>query len=328
MGIATFNSREKYFDNIGKEITNATCLEQAMKISGLDYEVQKAPVYFMPKVEAVNGKMIPKTTKIPDTYCLYRSDTNLPFGTCKSRYEILQNIEAFNFLDGLIAGGAKFETAGTYGKNGAKSFITVSTDPIKILDDEIQPYILLLNSFDGTGSVKAMFTPIRTWCSNTLNLTFKKVKELNLTCVNVRHTKNIGMAMEQAKTLLLKNTKYLATLEAISQKLAVTPFSKEAFEEMVKVLYPQNDPELGKRKITINTSLAEELLKAYAEQDLGNFDGTAYKAFQAVADFESHKPVKRKTDKANEQALLTVINGMPVLNFALEYLMDKTGVQF
>lgn len=326
MGIAQYQANEvvrsRFFDEVGRPIQGATNLEEAIVQSGLDYEVQKLPVFFNPRI----GKT-PKMTKVPDRFVVYRTDNHTPMGVVGKKYEILQNREAFNFLDSLIAGGAMFETAGTYGLNGAKSFISISTQKIKVLDDDIQPYIVLTNSFDGTGTVKVSFSPIRCYCSNTLALISKKVKSLHLNNLSVRHTKSMAIAMEQGKEILFQNTQYLETLKSISELLAVTPFSEEAFKKMCEVFYPIDNNQT-KKAVTMNTEMLEELFRAYKQDDLGNFSGTAYRAFQAISDFESHKTSQRSTDRENERGLVMAVNGMPILTQALEYIMDQTGVKF
>lgn len=325
MGIAQYQANEvirsRFFDDVGRPIQGATNLEEAIVQSGLDYEVQKLPIFFNPRI----GRT-PKMTKIPDRYVVYRTDNYTPMGVVGKKYEILQNREAFNFLDSLIAGGAMFETAGTYGLNGAKSFISISTQKIKVLDDDIQPYIVLTNSFDGTGTVKVSFSPIRVFCSNTLALISKKVKSLHLNSLSVRHTKSMAIAMEQGKEILFQNTQYLETLKSISELLAVTPFSEEAFKKMCEVFYPIDNNQT-KKAVTMNTEMLEELFRAYKQDDLGNFSGTAYRAFQAISDFESHKTSQRSTDRENERGLVMAVNGMPILTQALEYIMDQTGVK-
>ena len=324
MGIAQYQANEvvrsRFFDEVGRPIQGATNLEEAIVQAGLDYEVQKLPVFFNPRI----GKT-PKMTKVPDRFVVYRTDNHTPMGVVGKKYEILQNREAFNFLDSLIAGGAMFETAGTYGLNGAKSFISISTEKIKVLDDDIQPYIVLTNSFDGTGTVKVSFSPIRVFCSNTLALISKKVKSLHLNSLSVRHTKSMAIAMEQGKEILFQNTQYLETLKSISELLAVTPFSEEAFKKMCEVFYPINDKQT-KKAVTMNTEMLEELFRAYKAEDLQNFRGTAYHAWQTISDFESHKTSQRKTDRENERGLVMAVNGMPLLTKALEYIIDKTGI--
>lgn len=314
--------RKTYFDGLGVNVQNAHDLETAIKLSGLDYEVVKRPVKFDTYIQDLNNPsaFASMTTEFPGQFVTIRTDTQKPLGVVGKNYNILQNRDAFDFLDGIIAGGAKFETAGTFKKNEAASFITVSTEPIKILDDKIDPYILLTNSFDGSGSVRVMFTPIRVFCSNCLALAIKSAHNK----VNIRHSNSLEIRMEQAKKLLLANTNYLHELNTIAEKLAVTPFSEDAFYEMCKKLYPSND---GDSEIIQVRNLAqiEHLMKAYRQDDLQNFNNTAWKAVQAMADAESHSLSFRKTSTIDQKNLTVVMNGMPLLNQVFQQMMALAG---
>ena len=96
---------------------------------------------------------------------------------------------------------------------------------------------------------------------------------------------------------------------------------------MCEIFYPINDKQ-SKKSVTMNTEMLEELFRAYKAEDIQNFNNSALKAFQAVADFESHKTSQRSTDRENERGLVMAVNGMPILTQALEYIMDQTGVKF
>jgi phage/plasmid-like protein (TIGR03299 family) len=239
MGIAQYDvnkvnamgtERKKYFEGIGVDVQTAHSLETAINVSGLNFEVAKQPLAFMTQVPQQLGSqtiLVDVPHPFPNQFATVRTDTLEPLGVVGKDYQILQNIEAFDFLDSLV-GDAKFETAGLYG-NGAKSFITMSTEPMKILDDEFAPYILFTNSFDGSGAVKVMFTPIRVFCSNALVRAIKNATNK----LSIRHSSNLQSRLDNARYVLLNNTNYLNALKAESEKLAVTPFSAEAFSLLV-----------------------------------------------------------------------------------------------
>ena len=104
------------------------------------------------------------------------------------------------------------------------------------------------------------------------------------------------------------------------------PEKEEAFKKMCEVFYPIDNNQT-KKAVTMNTEMLKELFRAYKQDDLGNFSGVAYRAFQAISDFESHKTSQRSTDRENERGLVMAVNGMPILTQALEYIMDQTGVK-
>lgn len=97
--------RKKYFDDIGVNIQNAHTLESAIKISGLDFTVEKRALsYNTPTPQSFGDKtvMVDVPTPIPDNFATVRSDTNAFLGIVGKKYTILQNDEAFNFLDDII----------------------------------------------------------------------------------------------------------------------------------------------------------------------------------------------------------------------------------
>ena len=326
MGIAQYDvnkvnamgtERKLYFEGIGVNVQQAHSLETAINVSGLNFEVSKYPMSFMtqePQQLGTQTVLVDVPHHYPNQFATVRTDTLEPLGVVGKDYQILQNIEAFDFLDSLV-GDAKFETAGLYG-NGAKSFITMSTEPMKILDDEFAPYILFTNSFDGSGAVRVMFTPIRVFCSNALVRAIKNATNK----LSIRHSSNLQSRLDNARYVLLNNTNYLNALKAESEKLAVTPFSTEAFEALARQLFPVNkeDSELIQVR---NEAQVEALLRAYRQDDLQNFNNTAYKVVQAVADFESHKPAFRQTNQMDLKNIKTVMLGMPLLNMVTERML-------
>lgn len=326
MGIAQYDvnkvasmgtERKMYFEGIGVNVQNASSLETAINVSGLNFNVNKQPLQFTTQVPQQFGNqtiLVDVPHPYPNQYATVRTDTLEPLGIVSKDYQILQNIEAFDFLDSLV-GDAKFETAGLYG-NGAKSFITMSTEPIKILDDNIAPYILFTNSFDGSGSVRVMFTPIRVFCSNCLALAIKNATNK----ISIRHSRSLQSRLDNARYVLLNNTNYLSALKAQSEKLAVTPFSAEAFEALARELFPVNKED--KEYIQVrNEAQIEQLLRAYRQDDLQNFNNTAYKVVQAVADFESHKPTFKNSSTIDFKNIKTVMLGMPMLNAITERML-------
>lgn len=319
MGIAQFDvnrvvlnntERTKYFDKIGVNVQSASNLDQAIQMSGLDFSVEKMPMAFLTEcMDADTGKMLQMPHSVPDQYVTVRSDTLEPLGVVGKNYNILQNREAFDFLDNIVgAGMAKFETAGSYG-DGAKSFITISTESTNILGDKYTPYILLMNSFDGSGSVRAMFTPIRIFCSNCLERAIKGATDK----VSIRHSNSLQERLAGARTMLAEHAGYLGEFKKEAEALAVKQFSAKDFGLLVDELFPINTED--KEIIQVRqTALRENLMTAYNQDDLQNFNGTAWKVVQAIADFESHKPMFRATKSMALANINSVIQGMPMLN--------------
>lgn len=317
------SERRAWYETQGVTLDNVTSLDVALKLSGLDFEVEKKPVYFNSTFGMTNeaGKNLPpKFTKIEGQFTTVRTDTMQPFGVVTDAYEILQNRDAFDFLDSLVLEGAKFETAGFFKKNGAASYITMSTEPMTILGDEFDPFMMISNGHDGGSAVKVCLTAIRAVCRNTAILALKKASNL----VTVQHSKKMYDKLLVAQEVLLSNTKYMEELKIVAEELAVKPFSEEAFEALARKLYPIEEEKSEIIQIR-NLAQIEHLLRAYKQDDLQNFNGTAWKCIQAFSDAESHPLRFRKSNKiANNGTpeFQVVYNGMPLLNKVFAMLQE------
>ena len=317
------SERRAWYETQGVTLDNVTSLDVALKLSGLDFEVEKKPVYFNSTFGMTNeaGKNLPpKFTKIEGQFTTVRTDTMQPFGVVTDAYEILQNRDAFDFLDSLVVEGAKFETAGFFKKNGAASYITMSTEPMTILGDEFDPFMMISNGHDGGSAIKVALTPIRAYCRNSAILALKKATSI----VTIHHSRKMYDRLVAAKEVLTANTNYLEELKIVAEKLATTPFSEEAFEALAKKLF--NPKEEQSEIIQIrNVVQFEKLMKAYKEDDLQNFNGTAWKALQAVSDFESHPAKFRKSKEVANNGtpeFQIIYNGMPLLNKVFAMLQE------
>ena len=317
------SERRAWYGTQGVTLDNVTSLDVALKLSGLDFEVEKKPVYFNSTFGMTNeaGKNLPpKFTKIEGQFTTVRTDTMQPFGVVTDAYKILQNRDAFDFLDSLVVEGAKFETAGFFKKNGAASYITMSTEPMTILGDEFDPFMMISNGHDGGSAVKVCLTAIRAVCRNTAILALKKASNL----VTVQHSKKMYDKLLVAQEVLLSNTKYMEELKIVAEELAVKPFSEEAFEALVRKLYPIEKEQSEIIQIR-NLAQIEHLFRAYKQDDLQNFNGTAWKCIQAFSDAESHPLRFRKSNKiANNGTpeFQVVYNGMPLLNKVFAMLQE------
>ena len=90
-------------------------------------------------------------------------------GIVGERYRIVQNEEAFQFVDQLLGSQLHFETAGSL--HGGRRVWVLATLPdyVQVGGDAVRPYVLLMNSHDGSTAVIAATTPVRVVCQNTLN---------------------------------------------------------------------------------------------------------------------------------------------------------------
>ncbi len=220
-GIASFASRKQMAWHGLGHVVDAMTSEEAIKLGGLDFIVEKRPVLYLGGApltfeESKGFKNVARSLiksdisekLVPEYYRLYeqkgqfntvRTDTNQALGIVGDRYHVIQNSEAFDFIDSIIGKGvAEYETVGALG-NGETVFITCKLkDSMVVNKEDIDKYLLISMSHDGTSSITVMFTPIRVVCNNTLSLALKG----SLNKYTIRHTQNASAKLEHAKTVL------------------------------------------------------------------------------------------------------------------------------
>lgn len=189
---------------------------------------------------------------LPDTYRSSQSNqlvirTN-PFdgGTdvlavVGDRYKVVQNEDLFDFADGILDGGATWESAGSI-KNGRVVFGSMVVPREFILDpqganDKTVTYLLVHTSHDGSTAVQANITPVRVVCQNTLNMAIKGSKQ----SFKIRHTATVDGKIVEARRVLGLTFAHMDTFESVAQQLFETKVTDAQWDKLISELYPLDD---------------------------------------------------------------------------------------
>lgn len=219
-GVASFaenGRKERAWHELGVVFDGEMTVETALAASHADYTVAKTPVYYQTK----NGGFAAN----PEFFHIIREDNGAPLGLVKKSYGVVQNADAFQFVNNLCAGGDAaepfIESAGVLG-HGERVFITAKFPERfkcgEILGDDAEVYAVITTSHDGSGAVTVMLTPVRVVCNNTLQY----VLGCNYSKFAFRHTVNVKLRMKAdlehaAKVLGC----FQATKKAIAEKTAL-----------------------------------------------------------------------------------------------------------
>lgn len=195
--------RGKAWHGLGKVFDGPLTVKEALHYSNADYRVALRPIAVIsPDIQAemetgsVMGLQL-NNAIIPKMMATYRLDTHQAFGIVTENYGIVQNEDAFKFIDTLVTGKLSdqehtpvIETAGVL-DNGKRVFVTAKF-PDEIIfdnkgDDRVEMYMVFTTSHDGTGAVRCMVTPIRVVCNNTLNFAMRH----NAGTLSLAHSRNI-----------------------------------------------------------------------------------------------------------------------------------------
>lgn len=150
---------------LGQELTPNSPLDVWLQEAGLNYEIHGGEVMAaMP-----DGQNI---ITMPSRKLLYRSDTREPLSIVSDKYQVVQPAEVMEFFRDLTEEhGWQMETAGVL-FNGAKYWALARTgQELRVMgQDQVDDYMLLATSCDGTMRTLAKRTSVRVVCNNTLSI--------------------------------------------------------------------------------------------------------------------------------------------------------------
>jgi phage/plasmid-like protein (TIGR03299 family) len=208
---AFYARKDIAWHNLGQIVQEAKTSDDVIKLAHLDWNVAKMPKYIQYPLDSnyLDDKGIRKRGILsPNDKALVRLDTGQQLGNCTDKYEIIQNIDAFNFIDNIVGEKlAIYETAGALG-NGETIFVTAKLPsyikPTNNDKDIIEQYILFTSGHDGNTAIRVMFTPIRVVCNNTLNMALRQ----NTGKITIRHTKSAQDRIKNARQIMNLYTDY------------------------------------------------------------------------------------------------------------------------
>lgn len=287
---------------LGTVIDGTATSDEAIKLANLGWDVIQEPVY-------LKGSSEP----IPNLFANVRSDTNEVLGTVKDKYRISQNAETFAFMDAIIQNSkgieCRYETAGSL-FNGRKVFMLVRLPEIDLVGDEVENYLFLSNSHDGTSGLTCGITNVRVCCNNTLQMAEKGAQRI----WKIRHCASLKDKIVEAEESLGLALTYQERIAEDAEKMAQKKIDeKKFFESFFKKL---DLAEKNREKVM------NRILELYTEKDdLQNFRGSAWGMYNAVCDFVSNDKPARVTDKTDSWRMWNFMAGYQLIEESQKILL-------
>ncbi len=153
---------------LGNHLPAKQPIEVWQREAGMDWQIMETPVRFMADTAGNLGSI----HSFPEQKVLYRSDTKDALSVVSQRYQVVQPREVLEFYRDLTeVSGYELETAGVL-KGGKKFWALAKTGQSSVLkgSDQVNGYLLLATSCDGTLATTATPTTIRVVCNNTLTI--------------------------------------------------------------------------------------------------------------------------------------------------------------
>ena len=226
--------------------------------------------------------------KCDNAFATYRTDFNIPLGVVKSKYTIVQNNDAFNFFDDAIGkNSAIWQTAGFWG-NGERIFVSAKLpNNILVKGDPVENYLVFTNTYDGSGGVKILFTPIRVICQNTLNAAIRTSSNY----VSFRHTTSVHNKISVAQEIL-GISKIKSVIQFIGENLLTSDEIqrlKDTGHTIKDIAYRNglalSDSKISSRKMNVISDTYNYYFDGPGQKDIL---GTAWGAVNAISGYYSN----------------------------------------
>lgn len=281
------NERQSTFAGIGSEVRSAVTVEEALKLGNLNYEVEKRPIFL------ADG------TPIEGRYATTRLSDNFVYDVVSERYTIVQNSDAFDFIN-YMSEDIQFEKVGET-KSGM-IYLIASLEPINILGDTYQPHLCFRNSHNGKFQLSVTICPLRIVCQNQFNICFKESPNT----INIRHSRKAPEKLEEASHILKGTADYMRELNLQAEKWANIHVSNEQIEKILLELFPIDVENMKDYQIERIEEQRTLLKNAYNHNDNQNFKNTMWGMINSYSDFITHKPQINKSSTFDENKFVSV----------------------
>lgn len=276
---------------MGNVIKGLATTDEALELSGLDWEVELRPTAFM----GADGQW--KAHK--DRFSAVRTTDEKYLGNDLSKnYHIYQNRESFEFLNNITdtgSGEAVFSTAGSL-FGGSRTFITLKlTDAFTVGDQDAHDlYLMCTNSHDGTASFTVSITPIRAVCNNTVTLGLREAK----TKWSIKHKKALTERVQDARHILELGYKYEKAFEAEVAKLMEIDVTNQQFYAIVDKIVPAG--------VRLHNPTVDTLMDVWKNEPtvkMGGGEGNAWGAFNALT-YYTDNVKEYRTDESRFNSII------------------------
>ena len=281
-------ARQPAWHGLGKvlelEPTNAA---DAIREAGLDWDVALYPIFIQTTegLKQVNGKF----------RAVVRDKDFKTLGVVGKNYHPVQNLEAFSFMDEAAGDGLiEYHSAGSL--KGGKWVWVLAKIPglLEILPgDNVDKYLLLYQSHDGSMAVRIGLTPIRVVCWNTLSAASRKMDNGGDRIATIRHTMNANQLLKD--TALAIREADVAFQEAAEgwRFLTKKPISAGQLNDYINSIFPfptpSNDGTVPKDAFKALRERIKVLHESGAGSDIPGVRGTLWGAYNAVTEIIDHE---------------------------------------
>lgn len=185
--------------------------------------------------------------EVPTHKLVERDDTGMGLGVVSQGFELITHAEMGEIVhDFLQLDNVKLETMGSVREGRQVYALILLDEPYNITGDvdgfgdpvTTLPYFALLNSHDGTGACKGLYTQVRVVCWNTVQAAAAEGDRTGAQ-FSLRHTSGVKTRMEEARAAIQGARDEAARWKELAESLAILPVNREQQLIFVNEFLPQ-----------------------------------------------------------------------------------------
>lgn len=250
-------------------LDNAPSVEEALKLSGLDWKVQQTDIFF----ESKDGNKV----QIPNKKALINPITGDVLSVMSGKYSVCENEDAFGFVEGIE--GGKIVAGGQF-NGGGVVWLIIQIDQLDVRGDKIEGNIMVLNSHNGTKQVTILPCPVRIHCTNVFPMMLKNCKSQ----LKIRHSGQIEYKLEEAKNTLGFTAEYYGQMNKEIELLQSTFLSRDEAAKMVNyILKIEKEGDKQTRKENVR-----DIVMGLFSRGMGNEGKSGWDLVNAFSEYGTH----------------------------------------
>lgn len=298
--------------------------DDARRAAGLMWEPTTEPLYkSTPETETVyvktdDGLYVPEERRLyaPCTKAkeIVRDDTGATLGVVSDGFQLITHAQMGLIIEDFLGQpNVKFDTAGSV-RGGAQVYATIMLDePYTIrgdvdgFGDEVLtvPYFVLLNSHDGTGSCKGLYTQVRVVCANTYQAADMDGDRTGAQFV-IRHTSGAGERINEAREIVKGAQAEALRWRALAEELALLRVSPEQESDFMREFLPSPPEGLITERVRANIEKDRAAFEHIYRESASNcgMQGTGLGLVNTAVEYLDHVRGHRSSDTLVGRQLL------------------------
>ena len=306
-------TREATWTNIGTNVEMSTTVEDVLNTAHLNYEVEKRPLY----IDSDNGN---GGITVPDKYATYDVTNGKVKGVVGNNYKILQNRDAFDFVNG-IDDGLSFVKAGE--TRSGMIYIIGRLDDVTVLGDTITPYVIFQNGHNGIYTLKTTICPLRIVCQNQFAMSFKSSPNT----ISIHHSNSMEGRLVEAQNLMKDVAGYMRNFNDTAEELAALKLNGTAANDIFKAFFEKSINKDNEKQLATVENKTTLISNIYNYEDNQNFRGTVWGLVNAYADYTTHLLPQRTTDTSEENKFVSVTMDPRVMQAFIQFARQFATVR-